>query len=100
VLHIVRGDSDASTATLLLQGRVVAEWADLLERECLGLIQAGRAVVLDLSDVVFIGRSGIAALGRLDKAGVRITGCTPLIAAMLEQEGIAARRTTWDAEYR
>jgi len=46
-------------------------------------------VVLDLSEVVFIGRYGVEALGRLGRAGARVIGCTPLIAAMLEQEGIA-----------
>jgi hypothetical protein len=48
--------------------------------------------VLDLSDVVFINRYGIEALGRMGRAGARVIGCTPLIAAMLEQEGIVAWR--------
>jgi hypothetical protein len=48
--------------------------------------------VLDLSEVVFIGRDGVEALGRLARAGARVIGCTPLVAAMLEQEGIAVRR--------
>jgi hypothetical protein len=76
---------------LLLQGRIAAEWADLLERECEGLTRSGFRVVLDLSEVVFIARSGLEALGRLGRADVRIVGCSPLIAAMLEQEGIKPR---------
>jgi anti-anti-sigma regulatory factor len=73
---------------LLLHGRIAAEWAELLERECEELSRSGFRVVLDLSEVVFIGRSGLETLGRLGRAGVRIVGCSPLIAAMLEQEGI------------
>jgi hypothetical protein len=42
---------------------------------------------------VFIGRSGLETLGRLDRAGALVIGCTPLIAAMLEQEGIQTVRT-------
>jgi anti-anti-sigma regulatory factor len=42
---------------------------DLLERECQEPIRSGIGVVLDLSEVVFIGRSGVEALGRLGKAG-------------------------------
>jgi anti-anti-sigma regulatory factor len=88
VLRIQRDDVDAQRAVLILQGRIVAEWAGLLERECVELSRSGRYVVLDFSDVVFIGRSGLAVLGRLGPARVGIIGCSPLIAAILKQEGI------------
>jgi anti-anti-sigma regulatory factor len=86
VLRIQREELDAHTAVLALQGRIALEWADLLERECQELSRWGFEVVLDLSEVVFIGRSGLAVLGRLGQAGVRIIGCSPLVAAMLEQD--------------
>jgi anti-anti-sigma regulatory factor len=92
VLRIQRNDVNARTVTLALQGRIVAEWADLLERECADVMRSKLRVVLDLSEVVFIGRHGVETLGRLGRAGVRFTGCTPLVAAMLEQEGITVRR--------
>jgi len=91
---------DAQTVVLILQGRIAAAWADLLERECQELSRSGLRTVLDLSEVVFIGRSGVEVLGRLGLSGVRITGCSPLIAAMLEQEGIALTRDLADAENR
>ena len=89
MLRIQRYDVNARTVSLVLQGRIVAEWGDLLERECAELMRSRVRVVLDLSEVVFIGRHGVEALGRLGRAGARVIGCTPLIAAMLEQEGIA-----------
>ena len=92
MLRIQRHDVNGRAVILVLQGRIVAEWADLLERECAKLIGSKLRVALDLSEVVFIGRSGLEALGRLSRAGARVIGCTPLIAAMLEQEGIAVRR--------
>ena len=73
---------------LILQGRIVGDWAELLERECQELLRSGLHVVLDLSEVVFIGRAGLQVLGRLGPTGVRIIGCSPLIAATLTQEGI------------
>jgi anti-anti-sigma regulatory factor len=91
---------DAHTVVLMLQGRIAAEWADLLERECEELGRSGFRVVLDLSEVVFIGRSGVEVLRRLGQAGVRIVDCMPLIAAMLEQEGIASTGDSADTEYR
>jgi anti-anti-sigma regulatory factor len=84
MLRIQRHDEDSNTVTLVLQGRIVAEWADLLERECGELMRSDLRVALDLSEVVFIGRYGVEALGRLRRAGARVIGCTPLIAAMLE----------------
>jgi anti-anti-sigma regulatory factor len=96
VLRIQRSDVNADTVTLLLHGRIIAEWADLLERECAELMRSKSLVTLDLSEVMFISRFGIEALSRLDRAGAQVTGCTPLFAAMLEQEGIAVRRPLRD----
>jgi anti-anti-sigma regulatory factor len=100
MLLIQRNDVGTQTVALILQGRIVAEWADLLERECQELGRSGLRVVLDLSDVVFIGRSGLEVLGRLGREGVSISGCSPLIAAMLEQEGIAAKRKSGELDTR
>ena len=88
---------------LVLQGHIVAEWADVLENECLELIRSGLPVVLDLTGVTFIGRLGLKALGRLVGIGVGVIGCSPLIADMLRQEGIDVGRNngeTKDGEVR
>lgn len=100
MLRIQRDELDAHRVALTLQGRIVAEWAELLESECLDLIRSGLGVQLDFSGVVFIGRSGFEVLSRLSRIGVEIVGSSPLIAAMLAQEGIAAKRASGDAEYR
>jgi anti-anti-sigma regulatory factor len=92
MLRISRLDVDAHRVTLVLQGHILLEWADLLERECEELRRSGFDVALDFSDVFFIGRTGFEALNRLSGAGVEIFGCSPLIADMLEHVGIAARR--------
>ena len=88
MLRIQRDDLDDHRVSLILQGRIAGEWAELLERECAQLLQAGFRVSLDLSDVVFIGRSGLEALRRLAASGVRIGNGSSLITAVLEQEGI------------
>lgn len=94
MLQIYRDQVDDHGVELSLQGRIVGAWAALLERECLESRRSGSRVVLDLQRVVFIGRTGLEALIRLGRAGVRIVGCTPLFAAMLEHEGIAVNQTT------
>ena len=92
MLRIQASPLTAHVTILLLQGHIVAGWVDLLEDECLGLIASGLDVVLDFSGVVFISHSGLEAIGRLNRAGARITGCPPLIADVLEQEGIEVDR--------
>ena len=97
MLRILRGDSAAQRVVLILQGHIAGAWAEVLERECSELNRTGHQVVLDLAGVAFIGRSGVEALGRLGRAGIAIVGCSPLIADVLEQEGIAVGRATEDA---
>jgi len=90
VLRIQRDQVSDHEVTLLLQGRIVSDWVVVLERECEEAHRSGLRVALDFSDVKFIDRSGFAALSRLASAGVAIVGHSPLVAAMLEQEGIEA----------
>jgi anti-anti-sigma regulatory factor len=92
VLRILRRDVELDQVVLVLQGHIVAEWADVLERECEELIRTGLRVALDLAGVTYIGRASVEVLGRLGRIGVAITGCSALIADMLEQEGIAVVR--------
>ena len=92
MLRIQRYDVDGHEVILNLQGRIVEAWAGFLERECDELIRSGFRVELDFSEVVFIGRSGFEALSRMSRCGVGIIGCSPLVAAMLEQEGIVPRQ--------
>lgn len=100
MLRILRHDEVDNRVVLILQGRIVAEWADLLESECLELSRSGLRVWLDLAGVTFIGRPGVDVLGRLVRSGIEIVGCSALIADMLEQEGIEAARDIEDTNDR
>ncbi len=87
-LRITRRKGSQSRATLVLEGRVAAEWAALLERECSDLLRSRLAVSLDLAGVTFVDRAGVEALERLSRAGVEIR-CRPgPVASVLEGEGI------------
>ena len=88
MLRIQQIDLSDSLMTLALQGSIAAEWADLLERQCLAASRAGTRLALDLSGVVYISRSGFEVLMRLSRAGIVIVGCPPLLADPFEQEGI------------
>jgi anti-anti-sigma regulatory factor len=87
-LRITRKKRSRSRATLVLEGKVAAEWAALLERESSDLLRSGLAVSLDLEGVTFVDRAGVRTLKRLSRAGVEIR-CRPgPVASVLEGEGI------------
>ena len=100
MLRILRDDLTAHRVTLALQGHIAGAWAGVLEHECMELSRSGHEVVLDLGGVAFISCSGVEVIGRLSGAGVGIVGCLPLIAEVLEQEGIEAGRAIGDAHDR
>ncbi len=87
-LRITRRKASRSRATLVLEGKVAAEWADLLERECSGLLRSRLAVILDLAGVTFVDRAGVRTLGRLSRKGIEIVCCRGPVASVLEGEGI------------
>jgi anti-anti-sigma regulatory factor len=87
-LRITRKSRSRSRATLVLEGKVAAEWSALLERECSTLLRSRPALRLDLAGVDFVDRSGVRALRRLSRKGVEILCPTGPVASVLEGEGI------------
>ena len=91
-LRITREKGSRARTTLKLEGRVVAEWAALLEQECSDLLRSGVAVCLDLAGVRFVDRNGVETLARLSGAGVEILCRDGAVASVLEGEGIRITR--------
>jgi len=89
MLRIERDDTIPHRVVLVLQGHILLEGAELLERECEEVLRSGRRVVLDFTGVIVIGRTGLAALKRLSRFRIEIVGCPPTLAATLAHEGIA-----------
>lgn len=87
-LRITRERGSRFRANLRLEGRLVAEWAALLERECLDLLLSRGAVRLNLSGVVFVDRAGVEVLRRVSHMGVEIHCRSRLIASVLEGEEV------------
>ena len=86
--RITRQEGSRSRATLKLEGRVVGEWAALLERECSDLLRSSTSVRLDLVGVSFVDRAGVEALERLSRAGVEIRCPSGAVASVLLGEGV------------
>ena len=84
VLWITRVAASYSQVRLKVQGRIVSEWIEVLERECREVFESRRTVQLDFSGVTFISGQGLAMLNRLPAGKVQIVGCSPLIEQVLE----------------
>ena len=80
------------TRLLMLEGVLARHLVDLLEREC-AKHRNVPGLVLDLSGVSLVDRSGIEALRRLHGAGVLIRGCSDAVACILEAEGVKVDRS-------
>jgi ABC-type transporter Mla MlaB component len=83
VLRISRAAATLSQATLRVEGRVVAEWVPVLERECWLALQENLRVQLDLSAVTFVDGRGVAALRHLGARDLEIINCPEFIGELL-----------------
>ena len=72
-----------SCVTLRLEGHIVSDWVSLLEQECKALVEPGRTVRLDFSEVRYVDCRGIEMLKRLPSEHIRIINCPTLIEDLL-----------------
>ena len=83
MLRISKAAASPSLATLRVEGRIVAEWVPVLERECQLALQENGHVRLDLSAVTFVDGRGLAALRRLGANALEIINCPEFIEELL-----------------
>ena len=83
MLRISRVAESSSLATLRVEGRVVAEWVPVLERECWLALQENGHVRLDLSAVTFVDSRGVAALRHLGANALEIINSPEFIEELL-----------------
>ncbi len=75
---------DATLVRLKIDGQIVGSWASVLEDECSKHRAQGRAVVLDFTEVCFVGAQAVDMLRRLRGDGVKIVDVHPLIEELFE----------------
>lgn len=83
MLRISRAAESPSLATLRVEGRVVADWVPVLERECRRALEENLRVRLDLSAVTFVDGRGVAALRQLGAKDLEIINCPEFIGELL-----------------
>ena len=86
MLRITQVSLTVSVVTLKVEGRVAADWVQVLEDECRRHTDGGRDVRLDFTEVSMVDCDGIAMLRRLTRSRVEIVKASELIRALLAQE--------------
>ena len=69
----------ADSATVKVEGRIAADWVELLERECRTLLRQRKHLFLDLSAVTVMDSRAAAMLKRLRAHEVEIVNCPSLL---------------------
>jgi anti-anti-sigma regulatory factor len=87
VLRITLVANDGVEATLRAEGQLVAEWASLLEAECLSLLERFAAVRLDLSAVSYLDAAGAAVLAALVSRHVELLNHSSLLGELITDRG-------------
>ena len=86
MLRLTRTTRFPHEVILLLEGQIVAEWVELLEAECLTLLQADQNVLLDLSRVSYLDRRAARLLRDLAARSVQLINCPPIVADLVAKD--------------
>ena len=70
---------------LRLDGQVTGRWVELLRRTCEAQLKKGARVTLDMENVSFADRDGIALLRSLTDRRVEILNALPFIAQQIRE---------------
>jgi len=73
-------------AALRLEGRVIGPWVLEARRSCEKFLAHGRRLTLDLAEVSFVDRDGIALLRELMGRQVTFVNCSPFLTEQLKED--------------
>jgi hypothetical protein len=79
MLKISKVEKANHSINLKLEGRVVGPWVVELRQICDLLLTGGSELKLDLTDVSYVDRDGIATLNSYKSRGVELNNCSPFI---------------------
>jgi ABC-type transporter Mla MlaB component len=84
MLKISQVENPGGQRFFKLEGRVVGPWVGELQSVCAPPIKAGKALTLDLAEVVFADAPGAALLAKLHRRGVKLSKATPFLKEQLK----------------
>lgn len=85
MLRISITETDGERVALQLHGRISGKWVELLERTCEAQLKKSARLALDLRNVSFADREGVALLRSLADRQVEILNALPFIADQIRK---------------
>jgi ABC-type transporter Mla MlaB component len=85
MLRISELDPANGRVVLKIEGRIVGPWISELEKAAERLLAQGQPVRLDLADVTYVDREGVALLLNLKRRQVLLEGCSPFVTEELRE---------------
>ena len=71
-----------------LEGHIAGPWVEALRKTCEGELSEHSRMIVDLADVSFVDRDGIALLARLTTQQVALLNPQPFVAELLKSAGV------------
>ncbi len=86
MLRITEENLNGKTARMRLEGRVTGPYVMEVRRSCERILDTGRSLTLDLADVSFADRDGIALFQKLTSRQVSLVNCSPFLTEQLKED--------------
>ena len=85
MLRITNIQNEGAAPQLRLEGKLLEPWIGELHEACRVICGSTAVVTLDLAGLSFVDASGTLALRELRQRGVKLIGCSPLVAELLKE---------------
>lgn len=85
MMRISEAPGGDEQVTLRIEGQLVGQWVEELERACERLLGGTKQVVLDVAEVSFIDRKALPALRSLRLRGVTFANSNPFVTEQLKE---------------
>jgi hypothetical protein len=85
MLRITAMHIEGGAPVLKLEGKLLQPWIEELQQSCRRLGEGGVRPALDLSGVSYLDPPAVVALRDLERRGVSLLGCTPLVVELLKE---------------
>lgn len=86
MLRITTIETDNAPTILKLEGKLLEPWVGELDGACRRACKNGALARIDLAGISFVDAPGRIALLSLQRRGIRIVGCSPLVAELLKED--------------
>ncbi|MGH7232393.1 MAG: STAS domain-containing protein, partial [Nitrospiraceae bacterium] len=87
MLRITPIANNGIRVTLKLEGKLLTDWAPLLEQECEALLAQRKRVRLDCSAVTYLDECGVETVRKLRAQGITLLHSSVFIDELLDRGG-------------